>query len=113
MSAQQVQWGYYVSPTSSVRFSCSIMMNETSLEAYWYGRTSKQFSKQAAQVLDSLNVDGPGTRAELSVRLGLRLSAICGRVRELIDLGILREFDKVMDPDTKKRVWKVRICEGV
>lgn len=88
-------------------------MNETSLAAYWHGRTNRRFSTQAAQVLDNLNVDGPGTRAELAERTGLRLSAICGRVNELLARDLIEEFDKVTDPTSQKRVWKLRIREGV
>ena len=87
--------------------------NETSLAAYWHGRTNRQFSTQAAQVLDNMNVAGPATRAELAERTGLRLSAICGRVNELLARDLIEEFDKVTDPTSQKRVWKLRIREGV
>ena len=88
-------------------------MNETSLEAYWHGRTNKQFSKQAAQVLDNLNVYGPATRAELARRTGFKLSAICGRVNELITIGVVEEKYKVPDPDTLRNVWAVSVKAGV
>ena len=88
-------------------------MNETSIEAYWYGRTSKKFSKQAAQVLDDLNINGPATRVELARRTGFRLSAICGRVNELIGLGLAEEAFKVPDPDTLRNVWAIKIKGGV
>ena len=88
-------------------------MNETSIEAYWYGRTSKKFSKQAAQVLDDLNINGPATRAELARRTGFRLSAICGRVNELLDMKLVEEAFKVPDPDTMRNVWAVKIKGGV
>lgn len=88
-------------------------MNETSLEAYWHGRTNKQFSKQAAQVLDDLNIHGPATRSELARRTGFKLSAICGRVNELITIGLVEEAFKVPDPDTLRNVWSVRVKAGV
>lgn len=35
------------------------------------------------------------TREEISARTGLRLSSVCGRVRELLDAGDLKKRDKV------------------
>ena len=88
-------------------------MNETSLEAYWHVRTNKQFSKQAAQVLDYLHINGPTTRAELARRTRFRLSSICGRVNELMGLGLVEEAFKVPDPHTLRNVWTVKIKGGV
>lgn len=88
-------------------------MNETSLKAYWQGRTGKQFSAQALQVLSNLELCGPATRAELARRTGLRLSAICGRVNDLMKAGVVEEFGKVPDPDTLREVWAVKIKGGV
>lgn len=84
-------------------------VNETSLAAYWSERTSGRISTQQAQVLDNLNIDGPATRTELARRTSLRVSCICARVHELIQLGIVEEHCKVPDPDTLKTVWAVRI----
>lgn len=88
-------------------------MNETSLEAYWHGRTNKQFSKQAAQVLDNLHVFGTATRAELARRTGFKLSAICGRVNELITIGVVEEKYRMPDPVTLRKVWAVGVKAGI
>jgi len=36
-----------------------------------------------------------GTRAEIARRTGLRINVICGRVRELLDLGVVREQSRL------------------
>lgn len=89
------------------------MVNETSLQAYWHGRTMRHFSTQAAEILDDLYVYGPASRAKIAERLGFRMSAVCGRVNELLARDLIEEFDKVTDPTSGKRVWVLRIREGV
>lgn len=84
-------------------------MNETSLIAYWKGRTSRLFSAQQVKVLSNLELLGPATRAEIARRTGLRVSAVCGRVNELIKAGIVEEFTRVPDPDTLRPVWALRV----
>lgn len=88
-------------------------MNETSLEAYWTERLAFRLGRQAAQVLDDLYVHGPATRAELSQRTGLKIQCICGRVNELVQAGVVEEFEKVQDTETNKQVWNLRCTAKV
>jgi hypothetical protein len=45
------------------------------------------------------------TRAELSVKTGLRLASVCGRVNTLIAKGKIRENGVITDPTTNKTVY--------
>lgn len=68
-------------------------VRDTSMAAYrtleWHGR----LTKQQAKVVDFLqaNLQRDYTRQELSNVTGLAINAICGRVRELLDLKVLEE----------------------
>lgn len=86
-------------------------MNETSVQAYWSERLSFRLGKQASAVLDNLYIDGPSTRAELVQRCNLKINVICGRVNELIQAGVVEEFEKVIDHNTHKQVWNLRFKE--
>lgn len=63
-----------------------------------------RLGQKAAAVLDNVCVYGPGTRAELSVRCGMPINCICGRVNELVQIGALKEVGTTTDPTTLKQV---------
>lgn len=84
---------------------------DTSIQAYWEERLGFRFGKQAAAVLDNLNIYGPGSRAELATRTGLKINVICGRVNELIQAGCAEEHGTIIDSTTHKKVNVVRMRE--
>ena len=86
-------------------------MNETSLQAYWSERLAFRLSARQAEVLDDLCINGPATRAQLEKRTKLKLCCVCGRVNELITIGAIEEFEKVVDDATNKKVWNIRVKE--
>ena len=87
-------------------------VSNTSLQAYREERLNRRFQPKEICILDNLNIGGPGTRAELAKRTGLKINCLCGRVNRLLELGVIEEFDKVKDPDTNKLVNVLRIKEN-
>lgn len=65
---------------------------DTSRDAMAEHRSSGKLGAQQQQVFAALTRSGQAfTRAELAQRTGIRLSAICGRSRELLDLQVIKE----------------------
>jgi hypothetical protein len=68
-------------------------VSDTSLLAFDRLRESPRLSAQERAVLSALNLSATGalTRAEIAVRAEIRHSSACGRVRSLLDAGVLIE----------------------
>ena len=65
---------------------------DTSRDALAEHRSSGKLGAQQQVVFAALTKGGQAfTRAELAVRTGIRLSAICGRVSELLALQVIKE----------------------
>lgn len=68
---------------------------DTSLDAYREHRAAGRLSAQQKKVMLFFHSKGgEHTRSELSERIPMRLSSVCGRVNELIDLGYLVEGER-------------------
>ena len=68
---------------------------DTSLDAYREHRESGELGAQQKKVMLFFHLKGgEHTRSELSERIPMRLSSVCGRVNELIDLGYLVECQR-------------------
>lgn len=64
---------------------------ETSIAAYHEHRDSGKVGKQAQTILDRMRPGWGYSRRELAMVTGLELSSICGRVNELLKIGMLEE----------------------
>lgn len=65
---------------------------DTSLDAYREHRDSGELSAQQKKVMLFFHMHGGEyTRSELAGSIPMRLSSVCGRVFELIELGYLTE----------------------
>lgn len=84
-------------------------VKDTSIQAFWSEKLGFRLGKQAALVLDNLNIFGPGTRADLVKRCGLQINVICGRVNELEQAGCIEVCNIVQDPITHKKVELLRV----
>ncbi len=84
-------------------------VRDTSIQAFWSEKLGFRIGKQAARVLDELNIHGPGTRADLSKRCDLKINVICGRVNQLMKAGFIEECGKVEDQSTHKQVYLLRV----
>jgi len=68
------------------------MIADTSLEAYREHRKSGELGAQQRKVMLFFHMKGgEHTRAELAERIPMRLSSVCGRVNELLEMGYLVE----------------------
>ena len=67
-------------------------MRSTSRDGLADHKETGKLGKQQQAVFSVLTLTGMAfTRAELAQRTGIRLSAICGRSRELLDLQLIKE----------------------
>ena len=64
---------------------------QTSIQAYKEHRATGKVGLQARAILDFMNPGESYSRRELHVLTGLELSSICGRVNELLEMGMLKE----------------------
>jgi len=80
---------------------------QTSINAYKEHRASGKVGAQAKAILDFMNPGEGYSRRELHVLTGLELSSICGRVNELLEMGMLKEGSKRKCMVTKKTISPV------
>lgn len=64
---------------------------DTSIEAYIDHERSGELSRQQQELLKAFVRGRDYSRAELAMASGIRLSAVCGRVNELVKIGQLVE----------------------
>lgn len=64
---------------------------DTSVEAYIDHERSGELSRQQQELLKAFQRGRDYSRAELAMATGIRLSAVCGRVHELMKIGRLIE----------------------
>ena len=83
--------------------------DSTSLQAFFKGRTQRDISTLETRVLDSLYVDGPATRLDLSNRLGRPINCITAPVLNLIKAGIIEEHDRIVQPETGNKAWQLKV----
>lgn len=83
-------------------------IRQTSLNAYYTSESN--FTGQKAKILDFLKQQYPNayTRNQLSILLGIRINAICGRVNELLKANWIEEGEKVKDQYSDKENYVLR-----
>jgi DNA-binding MarR family transcriptional regulator len=86
------------------------MVAETSRQAYDEHRESGELGAQQRRLMLWFHEhQGEHTRSELARATGIRLSSICGRVNELIELGYLEEGAARKCRETNRTANPVRI----
>jgi len=88
------------------------MVKETSRLAYYENRASRRNVFQRMQVLEFIKFNQPCNRNQIADGLGLRLSAVCGRVNELLKSGHIEVAFKDIDPETGRKVEFLRIKDS-
>jgi hypothetical protein len=84
---------------------------DTSRQALQEERASGRLGWQQVRILRWIRENGGAhTRAELSERLGIRLSSICGRVHELVAVGELVEGPRRRCSVTGRAAHPVRLA---
>ena len=63
------------------------MVKETSFLAYQENKSSGRNLLQRIQILEYIKANQPCNRNQISAGLGLRITSVTGRVRELIEVG--------------------------
>ena len=76
-------------------------IENTKLESY-YATIASDIGGRRGQVLRSVVDCGPSTRHEVSRATGLPLQTICGRVSELIEMGLLVIKDVRFEQSTRR-----------
>jgi hypothetical protein len=87
-------------------------VSETSLAAYRQLEADGKLPPQRVRVLDAITKHGALTREELAGVTGMRLSAICGRVADLIKDGHLIEQGSKVNPTSGVLNKLVRLPVG-
>jgi hypothetical protein len=77
---------------------------QTSLFAYLEHKETGKVGKQAQLILSRMDFGKHYSRRELINLTGLELSSICGRVNELLQVGLLEETDSRPCSVTKKKI---------
>jgi len=86
----------------------------TSIDAYIDHRASGRMGAQAARVFH-LIASSPQpdiSRAEIAAQLGERLSSVCGRVNELLDLKVIEQAGQRKCLMTGRTIRPVRLAEA-
>ena len=65
-----------------------------SREAYLKHIHSGKQATQWMEIYDLMGSQPPMTRSEISQFSGMRMSSVCGRVHELIEAGMLKEYGR-------------------
>lgn len=82
---------------------------DTSIAAYREHKETGKLGRQAAKILEGMSPSKDYSRKELSKELGIELSAICGRVNELLALGLLEELEPRKCNITGKRIHPIKL----
>lgn len=67
------------------------MSRAISIQNYHEHEDSGALGRQAGAIYAYLNDGRQRSRAELAMQTGMRLSSVCGRVNELLNVGLLFE----------------------
>ena len=81
----------------------------TSIEAYKEHKETGKLGRQASAILERMSPGMDYSRKELSRLTGFELSAICGRVNELLSVGLLEELESRKCSITGKNIHPVRL----
>lgn len=80
----------------------------TSIEAYEEHKNSGKVGVQAMSIFNAMDTGKDYSRRELARLTGIELSSVCGRVNEMLHLGLLTESEKRPCSVTHKQINPVR-----
>lgn len=81
----------------------------TSIEAYIEHKDSGKLGQQATSILNKMSPHQDYSRKELARLTGFELASICGRVNELLALGLLEELATRKCSITGKNIHPVKL----
>lgn len=85
------------------------MMHSNSIDAYTQLQAGRKLQPMEKLVYLLLFNHGPMTREEISAATELKLSSVCGRVKSLLDAGVIEECGKVLVRKSKQSLVKVKL----
>lgn len=83
------------------------MIAETSVIAYKEHKAAGKVGSQAMSLFDAMEFHKDYSRRELANLAGLELSSVCGRVNEMLQIGMLKEVSQRKCKVTGKTVKPV------
>lgn len=82
----------------------------TSIDNYREHRDSGKLGEQQRKIMIFFHLKGgEHTRSEIAQQTGMRLSSVCGRVNELVELGYLEDTERRSCRVTGKSAHPVRV----
>lgn len=81
----------------------------TSIEAYREHKQTGKVGQQASAILSKMVPDKDYSRKELARLTGFELASICGRVNELLAIGLLDELPSRKCSVTGKNIHPVKL----
>lgn len=87
------------------------MIQQTSLDSYVELKLEGKLGKRRAQVFTYISAHPRCTGREISKGLQLPINSICGRKRELIKMGYIKEDGTKYDEETDRTVLCYRTLQ--
>lgn len=84
-------------------------VSDTSIEAYVEHKETGKLGRQASTLIEKMTPNKDYSRKELSRETGIELSAVCGRVNELLSIGLLEELEPRKCTITGKRIHPIKL----
>jgi len=82
---------------------------DTSIEAYREHKDTGKVGQQATAILNQMSPDRDYSRKELAGLTGFELASVCGRVNEMLALGLLDELPSRKCSITGKNIHPVKL----
>ena len=86
-------------------------VSDTSRKAYYEHEDEGKIGKQCRLILSKMRKGRDYSRREIAKDFGLELSSVCGRVNELLTMGLLEELESRPCKVTKKTIHPVRLAQ--
>ena len=84
-------------------------VSDTSIKAYHEHGDEGKIGKQSRLILSKMRKGKDYSRREIAKEFALELSSVCGRVNELLAIGLLEELESRPCKVTNKTIHPVRL----
>jgi hypothetical protein len=82
-------------------------VRETSLKAYDAIRADGTAATQAGRILAFIRANPGSSRADVERGTGIKINAVCGRVKQLLEDDAIVERGEKFDPATNRNVMRL------
>ena len=86
-------------------------VSNTSIKAYHEHGDEGKIGKQCRLILSKMRKGKDYSRREIAKEFALELSSVCGRVNELLAIGLLEELESRPCTVTSKPIHPVRLAQ--